>query len=193
MLKVGITGGIGSGKSTVCKIFEILGVPVYYADYEAKELINTDQNIKVAIIKLFGVDAYLNGFYNVPFVKKKVLGDKILLDALNQIVHPAVANHFLKWMEEHNGSPLILKEAAIMERGIGLDKIIHVMASEGLRIQRISKRDQERSMEEIKDIMTNQKSQKAFSEISHYNIENDRELLIPQVLALHEKLSAISS
>ena len=193
MLKVGITGGIGSGKSTVCKIFEILGVPVYYADYEAKKLINADPSIKVAITKLLGVEAYLNGFYNVPFVKKQVLCDKTILGLLNKIVHPAVAKHSLKWLEEHVSCPYILKEAAIMERGRGLDKIIYVRASEEVRIHRILERDPERSKEEIKGIMANQKSEIGFSEISDYSIRNDEELLIAQVLALHNKLSIISS
>ncbi len=193
MFKVGITGGIGSGKSTVCKVFEILGVSVYYADYEAKSLINTSQDIKAAIVDLFGEEAYLNGLYNVPFVKKKVLEHRPILESLNQIVHPVVANHFISWMKRHYSEPYILKEAAIMERGRGLDKIIFVNASEEIRIHRILERDPERSLEEIKGIMGNQKSANAFLEMSDYCIENETELLIPQVIALHEELTAISS
>ncbi|AWV96663.1 dephospho-CoA kinase [Arcticibacterium luteifluviistationis] len=188
MLRVGITGGIGSGKSTVCRIFETLGVPVYYADEEAKKLISNDANVKAEIIKLLGEEAYLNGDYNVPFVKKAVFQDASLLTSLNGIVHPAVKEHAMEWMEAHADKPYVLKEAAIMKKGTDLDKIIYVSASEEIRLARILERDTERTEEEIRAIMKNQFSPAYFEEISDFIIENENDLLIPQVLAIHQKL-----
>ncbi|WP_341228377.1 dephospho-CoA kinase [uncultured Arcticibacterium sp.] len=188
MLRVGITGGIGSGKSTVCLIFETLGVPVYYADEEAKKLISRDEVVKSKIIDLLGEDSYLDGQYNVPFVKKAVFKNSSLLTALNEIVHPAVKKHARLWMEGHSDKPYVLKEAAIMKKGADLDKIIYVSASEEIRLARILERDTERSKEEIKAIMKNQFSPEYFKEISDFIIENENNLLIPQVLAVHQKL-----
>jgi len=182
MLKIGITGGIGSGKSTVCKVFEVLGVPVYYADYEAKQLIVKNERVKTAIINLLGPESYVRKIYNVEYVKKKVLANKQLITSLNNIVHPAVAKHFENWLKKHKDVPYILKEAAIMNKGIGQDRIIYVSAYASIRLQRILKRDPERSSEEIELIMSNQKTEKEFLAISDFVIYNNEEGLIPQVL-----------
>lgn len=188
MLRVGVTGGIGSGKSTVCRIFETLGVPVYYADEEAKKLISFDKTVKAKIVDLLGEEAYLDGQYNVPFVKKAVFEDASLLTSLNGVVHPAVKKHALDWMEGHKNKAYVLKEAAIMKKGADLDKIIYVSASEEIRLARTLERDTERTKEEIKAIMKNQFSTEYFNEISDFVIENEHDLLIPQVLAVHQKL-----
>lgn len=188
MLRVGITGGIGSGKSTVCRIFETLGVPVYYADEEAKKLIVDNTEVKSQIIDLLGSNAYHDGQYNVPFVKKAVFRDASLLTALNGIVHPAVRKHAVAWMESHSGKPYVLKEAAIMKKGTDLDKIIYVSTSEEIRLARILDRDSERTKEEVRAIMKNQYSHEYFKGISDYIIENEGKLLIPQVLAIHKEL-----
>jgi dephospho-CoA kinase len=188
MLKIGITGGIGTGKSTVAKMFEVLGVPVYYADFEAKQLILKDEQVKSAIIHLLGDEAYLGKTYNVPYVKKMVLSDDTLLSSLNRIVHPAVAKHFDDWLKKYKNVPYIIKEAAIMNKSTNAGKIIFVSASESIRTKRILSRDPERSSKEIEQIMANQKSKKEFLEISDFVIYNNDEGLIPQVLEVHEAI-----
>lgn len=188
MLKVGITGGIGSGKSTVCKMFEVLGVPVYYADYEAKKLIVKDIKVKAAIVQLLGEEAYLGETYNVAFVKKKVLSDSTLLSRLNGIVHPAVAKHFESWLKKFRNVPYIIKEAALMNKSADEGKIIFVSASESIKLQRILRRDPERSSKEIEQIMTNQKSEKEFLSISDFVIYNNNEGITLQVLEVHRAI-----
>ena len=188
MLKVGITGGIGSGKSTVCKMFEVLGVPVYYADYEAKKLIVKDIKVKAAIVQLLGEEAYLGEIYNVAFVKKKVLSDSTLLSRLNGIVHPAVAKHFESWLKKFRNVPYIIKEAALMNKSADEGKIIFVSASESIKLQRILRRDPERSSKEIEQIMTNQKSEKEFLSISDFVIYNNNEGITLQVLEVHRAI-----
>lgn len=192
MLKVGITGGIGSGKSTVCKIFEVLGVSVYNADEAAKNLINSDRHIKEAIVGVFGVEAYQNGLYNVDFIKSNVFGNAEKLKALNAIVHPAVKSHYEKWLLDQQSHPYCLKEAAIMTKESGLDKVIYVRASEEIRLQRILDRDSTRDQEEIESIMENQKSDSEFESLSDFIIENENQLLIPQVLKIHQALLGCS-
>ncbi|MEI6409971.1 MAG: dephospho-CoA kinase, partial [Bacteroidota bacterium] len=144
---VGITGGIGVGKSTVCRIFEALGIPVYDADYWAKWLITNDPALKQQIKELFGAEAYLpDGTYNRAFVASQVFSDKNKLAALNASVHPAVARHGAEWHQAQieRGCPYTLKEAALMiESGSyrQLDCLIVVTAPESLRIQRVMQRD----------------------------------------------------
>ena len=189
MLKIGITGGIGSGKSTVCKAFELLHVPVYYADSEAKKIIIEDLGVKGEIINLFGNEAYgLDGSYNTSYIRTKVFQDQQLLNKLNQIVHPAVRAHWDEWSAQkaEEGHAYILKEAAIMDKNQGLDHIIYVHASEETRIARTLKRDPEKSRETVLSIIAKQKSDTEFNSISDYIIENEHSLVFPQVLKLHQ-------
>jgi dephospho-CoA kinase len=188
MIKIGITGGIGSGKSTVCKIFEVLGIPVYYADFEAKKLIVENLEVKQALIKLLGKEAYIDNVYNIPYVKKRVLNDADLLKKLNQIVHPAVALHYIEWLKKHNDSSYIIKEAAIMNKGAGQDKIVYMSTSLATRLQRTLDRDLERNRTEVELIMATQKTEMEFLEIADFVIHNNEELLIPQVLKIHQEI-----
>ena len=142
-IQIGITGGIGSGKSTVAQLFEEMGVPVYYADSEAKELMNIDSDIKGAIIKLFGEEAYKEGQLNRAFIASKVFGNETKLAQLNAIVHPKVAKHFEEWVTKQS-TKFVMKEAAILVETGGykeLDELFVVTADENLRIQRVMKRD----------------------------------------------------
>jgi dephospho-CoA kinase len=142
-IQIGITGGIGSGKSTVAQLFEEMGVPVYYADSEAKELMNLDSDIKGAIIKLFGEEAYKEGQLNRAFIASKVFGNETKLAQLNAIVHPKVAKHFEEWVTNQS-TKFVIKEAAILVETGGykeLDELFVVTADENLRIQRVIKRD----------------------------------------------------
>jgi len=193
MLKIGITGGIGSGKTTVCKVFELLGVPVYYADAAARELLENDNNIKDKIVAVFG-DGVIDE--NNRIVRTKiaslVFGNKEKLEMLNGIIHPEVALHFETWLKQYSTVSYILKEAAIMfESGayLQMDKLITVSAPEALRIARVTKRDGV-SAEEVKRRIQNQLSEEERIQRSGYVIKNDeQQLVIPQIIELHKELS----
>ena len=189
MLKVGITGGIGSGKSVVAKIFSTLGIPVYESDQRAKWLIEYNKDIVSEIRDFLGNEAYNeDGKYDKVFVSKAVFQNEELLRKLNQIVHPRVRQDFEDWVLLQN-APFVLKEAAIMSRNAGLDKIIVVHSPKDLRIKRLLKRDTHRNLSEIEKVISNQKTEKEFLEMADFVINNDdKELLIPQVIEVYKKL-----
>lgn len=192
MLKVGITGGIGSGKSMACKIFSSFGVPVYDADSRAKFLIENDPDIVREITTVFGEEAYQDGKYNRKFISSQVFKDKSLLSQLNKIVHPAVGKDFENWVKKSAPCPYVIKEAALMNAASqqnGLDKVIVVSAPDALRIQRIQRRDPQRSLSEIEAIIKNQKTEKEFNAIADYIVYNDEvTLMIPQILEIHHQI-----
>lgn len=191
MLKVGITGGIGSGKSLVAKLFSMLGVPVYESDQRAKWLIEHHKNIISEIKELLGEEAYNEeGKYNKVFVSQAVFQNEEMLIKLNQIVHPRVRQDFEEWVTVQN-APFVIKEAAIMSRNTGLDKIIVVDSPKDLRIKRLLKRDVHRDTSEIEKVISNQKTEKEFLEMADFVINNDeKSLLIPQVLEIFKKLTS---
>lgn len=193
-LRAGITGGIGSGKTTVCRIFESLGIPVYDADYWAKWLIVNDAEVKKAITGLFGPQAYLpDGQYNRALVAGIVFQAPAKLAALNAAVHPAVERHARAWHEEQaqKGLPYTLKEAALMvESGSHqfLDALIVVTAPEPLRIRRVMARDGI-SEDAVRARMTNQMPEAEKVRLADYVIVNDGEhSLVKQVWAVHRSL-----
>ncbi len=190
---IGITGGIGSGKSIVCKIFEVLGVPVYYADERAKWLTNNDLQLRKEIKELLGREAYdSNGQYNRKWVASQVFANPELLKILNALIHPRVFDDTKRWVEQHQNHPYILREAALTNaagNGNDLDKLIVVVSPLELRIERIKERDPHRTEAEIRAIIARQKTEEEFRQIADYQIINDeKQLLIPQVLALHQLL-----
>lgn len=189
MLKVGLTGGIGSGKSLVAKLFSLLGVPIYESDQRAKLLIEHHETIISEIKELLGEQAYtLEGKYDKVFVSQAVFQNEELLKRLNHIVHPRVRQDFEGWLTVQN-APFVIKEAAIMNRNAGLDKIIVVDSPKDLRIKRLLKRDIHRNLAEIEKILENQKSPEEFLEMADFVINNDeKSLLIPQVLEIYKKL-----
>ena len=159
-LLIGITGGIGAGKSTVSRILKELGYPVYDADTAAKHLLQTDPGIISDVKKIFGESAYKNGEPDRKYIASVVYNDKEKLSALNNIIHPAVAGHFEKWLNDHTNSNILFKEAAILfESGSAkdMDLVIAVDAAPELRIKRIMDRDG-RSESEIRKIMDSQLS-----------------------------------
>ncbi|UXP33805.1 dephospho-CoA kinase [Reichenbachiella agarivorans] len=190
MKKIGVTGGIGSGKSTVCEIFRSLGIPTYDADTRAKALMNENPLIKTQIIAAFGEEAYQDGVLNRAYLADQVFTKGENTQVLNSIVHPAVGKDFEAWASEQN-SPYVIKEAALLiESGSyqSLDALINVTSPMEIRIARIKKRDSFRSEEEIKGIINKQLSDEERNRIADYILHNDeQQLLIPQVLALHEK------
>ena len=170
---VGLTGGIGSGKTTVAKVFNELGIAVYISDIEAKALMNRSKVIKRKLIALFGEEAYLNNTLNRPFIANKIFNNKSLLDKMNAIVHPKVGQHFNKWVKKQSGS-YVLKESAILFESGGdayCDFTILVTAPEDIRIQRIIKRD-DTSKEKVKAIIENQLSDAAKRDKVDFIIEN---------------------
>ena len=190
MLKIGITGGIGSGKTVVCKVFEQLGISVYYADEESKKLINRDVKLIAEIKKIFGEDIYTQqGSIDRKRLSEIVFKDENLLNKLNSIVHPAVLKHFLSWSETKKSTPYIMKEAAIMfEAGTNkdLDLVVMVSAPLELRIKRTMDRDKI-SREAVEVRMSKQMSEEEKIKRSDFVIYNDEEqLVVPQVLELHK-------
>lgn len=191
MLKLGITGGIGSGKTTVCRLFELLGISVYYADEESKKLLDEDKEVKKQVVDIFG-NPILNDAGSID--RKKLAGivfnNKERLEKLNSILHPAVGLHFENWLKKQK-SPYILKEAAILfESGAfkQVDKVLTVVAPLELKIQRTMKRDGV-SKEDVESRIKLQMSDEEKIKRSDFVINNnEQELLIPQVLALHNQL-----
>lgn len=190
MLKVGITGGIGSGKSTVAAIFEILGHPVFYADAAAKQLMNSNTTIIKGIQSLFGEKSYINGAYNREFVASVVFQDVEKLNALNQLVHPITIAAAEDWMQLQT-TPYCLKEAALIFESHAekkLDLIIGVYAPPAVRINRIMQRDNI-SKEQVLARMRKQMNEDDKMRLCDYVIQNDEtRLLVPQVIALHQLL-----
>ncbi len=192
---IGITGGIGSGKSLVCKVFSVLGIPIYEADARAKYLISHDQLLKKSIIELLGEQAYLaSGDYNRAWVASQVFGNPILLSKLNALVHPKVRQDATDWIQQNQQTSFVLYEAALMKAagdGNTFDKVIVVNAPVDLRIQRIKVRDQ-RSEAEIRAIIERQISEEERKKIADFTIENDeKQPLLPQILDLYEKFSLL--
>jgi len=191
MLKVGLTGGMGSGKSTVAQIFEVMGVPVYYADAEAKKIMSSHPKLIQEIKKLFGQDAYTNGQLNRSLIAEKVFKQKDLLNQLNALVHPYTIVHAKEWMNQQT-APYAIKEAAlIFESGIQgeFDVIIGVSAPHALRVQRTMKRDGI-GYDQVMDRLQHQIDEEIKLRLCDEIIINDEQkMLVPQVLALHEKFS----
>lgn len=194
MLKIGITGGIGSGKTTVCKLFELLSVPVYYADGRAKWLMANDSDLIAKIKKLLGKSAYFSdGTLNRRYIADIVFDDKSKLNQLNALVHPAVGRDGEAWnrRQEELGAPYTLKEAAILfesKSHLSLDKVITVYAPEEMRIARVRARDGT-DRASVAARIKEQISDEEKIELSDFVIYNDgTKSLIRQVFELHRHL-----
>lgn len=192
-LWVGITGGIGSGKSTVCRFFQLLGIPVYSADDRAKWLMANDLELKAKIRLTFGEESYLSdGSVNREFLAEKVFSDPEQVKKINSLVHPAVGKDFRSWAEKQT-SPYLLKEAALLfETGAAeeLDYVINVSSPLKIRVARVLMRDPHRSEAQINHIINQQMPDEEKSERSDFVIKNtENKLIIPQILEIHKKLS----
>jgi len=194
MLKVGITGGIGAGKSIICKLFALLGIQIYNADYFAKFLMQNDEALISSIKDTFGKDVYTNNKLNKKKLAGIVFGDAGKLNKLNKLVHPAVAKHSLFWIGQQTG-PYILKEAALLfETGSyqQLDYTILVTAPQNIRLQRVIKRDKVNA-ESINKRMSKQLSDEEKLSLADFVIINDdKSPVIPQVNKLHKKFINLS-
>jgi dephospho-CoA kinase len=194
MLKIGITGGIGSGKSTVAKAFQVLGIPVYFADDAAKRLMNENDELKAKIQLHFGNQVYKNGQLDRKLLAEIVFTSPQKLASLNKLVHPATLKDADEWMQKQT-SPYSLKEAAlIFESGAQehLDYVIGVTAPAPLRIQRTIQRDGITREEVIARIDKQMNESIKMKLCDFVLINNEQEMLLPQVLQLHENLLLLS-
>jgi dephospho-CoA kinase len=191
MIKVGLTGGIGSGKSTVAELFKTLGIPVFDADIVAKRIMEEDKNLIAAIKNVFGDASYIDNKLNRKYIADIVFKDKYQLEILNSLTHPATIKEAEDWMIKQN-SPYCIKEAALLfEAGTAgyLDIIIGVQAPDALRIKRVMQRD-DISRQEVLNRMGKQIDQDIKMRLCDHIIINDEQrLLIPQVLELHYKIT----
>ena len=186
---MGLTGGIGSGKTTVCKVFRSLGIHVYDADSQAKQLMNFDPLVKSQLMATFGEDVFQGDQLNRTMLAKLVFNDEQKLAALNAIVHPAVGRDFESWLNGYRAEKYIIKEATIMfESGShkSCDVIIGVVADNETRIERVMSRGGQ-TREEVISRMNNQMDQDELQARVDYVIDNNGQMaLIPQVLHLHD-------
>jgi dephospho-CoA kinase len=193
-MQVGITGGIGAGKSLICRIFKILGIPVYDADSRAKQLMQESAELRQKIIDTFGTQSYdAKGKLNRPYLAKLVFSDGQKVQELNALVHPEVAKDFSLWADSREHKfPYIIKEAALLiESGSykQLDFLVAVLAPEDLRIERTLKRDPYRDRYQIKSIISKQIDDDQRIKIADAVLYNDEQQpLIQQILGLHQRL-----
>lgn len=190
MYKVGITGGIGSGKSTVCAMLEEMGVAVYNSDARAKELMTTSATLREAIVARFGAECYTSEGLNRGYLAERVFGDAAELAALNSLVHPAVMADFEAWAERHEGSYVVLESAILFEAGLEqrVDVAVAVLSPEELRIERAMRRDGA-SREQVVARIGRQLSDDERADRAKYAIVNiDLEELREDVEQLHRRL-----
>jgi len=187
---IGLTGGIGSGKTTVSNMFRDLGIPVYIADDEAKKLMNTSKVIRRKLIELFGAQAYENNELNRTYIASKIFNDDSYLKKMNAIIHPSVAVHFKKWLQKQTAKYVIKEAAIIFEHNMQsqYDSIITVIANKDKRIDRILKRDNT-TREKIMAIMKHQLSDEEKAKLSDFVIINDElKHTREQVLKTHNSI-----
>ena len=191
MFQVGVTGGIGSGKTLVCSVLEKFGVPVYKADLQARRLMQEDPELMDRIVELFGEEAYLGGALNRTYLAERVFGNGELLARLNAAVHPAVRKDYQRWLADQQDVPYVVEEAAILfESGASrwMDLVVMVYAPEALRIFRVMQRDGV-SEETVKRRMAHQmgeEEKRSRSDLVIFNDENRR--LLPQILEVHQDI-----
>ena len=192
MIVVGLTGGIGSGKSTIAAMFQELGVPVYNSDERAKHLMNTSKKIRKRLIELLGEKAYLDDKLNRVYIAKKVFNDADLLENLNQIVHPVVRKDFVKWTKKQN-APYVIQETALLFENNAqelYDSVILITAPKELRIERVLARD-EFTKEQVIARMNNQLDDETKLKLTNFVIENiELESTALKVLEIHEAILA---
>lgn len=193
MLRIGLTGGIGSGKSTVAKIFETLGTPVYYADVAAKKLLNTDEGLKASIVMHFGEAAYQNGEINRKHLASVVFNNKEKRELLNSLIHPLTIRDAEGWMQKQT-TPYVIKESALLfESGAAahLNQIIGVYAPQELRVKRVMERDGVSAEDVLKRIRGQMDEEMKMKKCHHVIVNNEQSLVIPQVLNLHRLFTGL--
>ena len=197
IVKIGVTGGIGAGKSVVCRIFAALGIPVYDADTHARHLLMSDPVLVRQVKANFGEESYkADGTLNRVYLANEVFQDEEKLTLLNGLVHPRVAIDFNKWLQLHQNVPYVIKEAALIfeaESYKNLNAVVTVSAPEELRIRRTIIRDEHRNRQQIEEIIRKQLPEEERLSRADYKITNDdKSLVVPQVLRLHKQFSQAS-
>ncbi len=191
MKLVGLTGGIGSGKSTVAKIFKLLDIPVFDSDQEAKRLMTSDQELRNSIILEFGPDAYLNSAeVNRQYLASVVFNNRKKLDTLNSLVHPIVRQYIKKWANEQKSRYVIVESALLFEYNLykNFDAVITVIASTDIRIQRVMQRSNLSYEEILKRVQNQVDDSVRYQKSTHIIENNNHNLLIPQVLTINNQL-----
>jgi dephospho-CoA kinase len=191
MVKVGITGGIGSGKSIVCRMFSMMGIPVYYADDRAKFLMNYHNGVKDLLKSRFGKELYSQDTLNRSMLANIIFNDTTALNFVNSIVHPAVHIDYLEWIKNLSPCDYCIEEAALLfESGLNkeLDFVITVVCPEKIRIERVMQRDKA-TYDKVYERIRNQWDDEEKVKFSKYIIYNDNQnSLIEQVLQIHKKI-----
>ncbi|MUP38078.1 dephospho-CoA kinase [Labilibaculum euxinus] len=194
MLKIGLTGGIGSGKSIVGRAFEMMGIPIYVADNEAKRLMVSDAELQNLLVSRFGDQIYDSNFnLNRELLAEIVFNDSEALKDINSIVHPAVRKDFIRWCEQHSQTPYVIQESAIIfDSGLykNFDKIITVAAEDEIRIQRVMERDSI-SRELIVERMRSQLPESVRIEKADFVIYNNTELILPQIERIDKQIRSL--
>jgi len=190
MLKVAITGGIGSGKSLVCQVFKTLGIPIFNADDTSNQLVENNLELKASIIELFGKEAYINGNYNRKFIGNIVFSNPEKLQLLNDLIHPLAIQAAKQWFQEQH-APYAIKEAAILFESNAqqdIDIVIGITAPEAVRIERVMQRTGYNKEEVIKRIALQMPDEEKMAKCD-YVIQNDNKTaILPQLLRIHETL-----
>lgn len=192
MLKIGITGGIGSGKSTACKVFSILGIPVFYADLEASNLMEDNPDVRKGINEIAGIDMYSHGTLDKPGLASVIFSDPGKLNAVNSLVHPHVFSNFFEWSEKQSAPYVIMEAAILIESGAAgvVDKVITVVAPENERIDRVVK-SKKLTREQVIERINNQTDDETRLNKSDFVINNaDNEMIIPAILKIHNLLKS---
>jgi|TARA_B100001250_G_scaffold350533_1_gene322273 dephospho-CoA kinase len=185
---IGITGGIGSGKSTVSQIISHLGYKVYDSDARAHEIINENKLIKDKLIESFGSDIYQGSTFNKKYVSKLIFNDESAKTKINSIIHPEVINDFKNCVKENKIEKFLFKESALLFESSSykdLDRTVYIYCDKDTRIERIKIRDPHRTRNEIEKIINNQISSDEANKLTDYNLVNDeKKLLLPKVVKL---------
>jgi len=192
-IKLGVTGGIGSGKTSVCRVFDALGVPVFSADREAREIMENDIAIISGINSIAGKDLYTNGSLNRMELAAIIFNDNVLLKKVNSLVHPVVFDHFGRWVLEQTAPYVIMEAAILFESGASkiVDKVATVVAPVEQKVERIIRRN-ELSREQVLERMRNQMDDEARIKLSDYVIHNsENDMIIPAILNIHNDILTI--
>jgi dephospho-CoA kinase len=188
---IGITGGIGSGKTVVSKVFASMGIPVYDSDNQAKFLVNSDQDLQSKIISLLGEGSFVNGIYNTAYVSGKIFSNPDLLSSLNGLIHPAVQKHFGIWKETQT-SDLVIKETALLfqtELWKKVDYKILVLVPQSVQIERVKKRDPQRNLSQIQSILDRQGDYSKYESMADFVIYNyEKQSVLLRVLGILEEI-----
>ena len=189
-MMLGVTGGIGSGKTSVCRVFNVLGIPVFSADPEASEIMDNNKGIISRINSIAGKNLYINGSLDRIELATLIFNDNTLLDKVNSLVHPVVLEHFKKWEREQTAPYVIMEAAILFESGASklVDKVVTVVAPVEERVERVIQRNR-LSREQVLDRMRNQMDDDSRKKLSDYVIHNsETDMIIPAILKIHEDI-----